>query len=183
LTSDPRLRVEVLCKDSEHEAFARSLFKRWFGIDRRRFRVAKAPKGKGAASQWVASQFPELARRARATRHQAKLGFLAIVDGDSAGAAARKAGFLSRAPRSSDDRVAIWAPTWEVETWVLWLSECKVGGQDVDESRSFKTELPPEELRSLLDAAVDKWNEPRSDEASRMPSIADARSELQRIFK
>ena len=181
LTSQGRLRIEVLCEDSEHEAFARCFFDRLHGVDSRRMHFLKAPKGQGAASQWVVKQFEELARRAGAKRHQARLGFLAVVDGDNVGSSKRKANLLADVPRAPGDRIAIWAPTWEIETWVLWLTGAQVGGQDVDESRSFKAELPPERYRDKLQEAVDAWDPPHRDEQSRMPSLADARDELKHI--
>jgi hypothetical protein len=181
LTDQGKLRVEIVCEDSEHEAFARRLFERWYRVGRRRIHFTKAPKGQGAASQWVTKQFPDFARRARANRHQARLGFLAITDGDSVGFAERKTELLRHAVRESDDRIAMWIPTWEIETWVLWLTETRVNGQHVHEGRSFKADVPPDRFRDLLQNAVEKWNEPRPDEASQMPSLNDARNELGRI--
>jgi hypothetical protein len=109
------------------------------------------------------------------------LGFLAIIDGDNVGCTARKSHLLNDTPRSQEDRIAIWAPTWEIETWVLWLAQVQVGGQDVDEGQSYKTHLTSEKFRALVQDAIERWNSPRPDEGSRLPSLADARVELTRI--
>jgi hypothetical protein len=60
-----------------------------------------------------------------------------VMDGDDKGVDARL-NELARAceaqnilPRQNDDRVAIVVPTWNIETWLAYLS-----GKDVNESRS-----------------------------------------------
>lgn len=181
MSSVGRLRVEVLCEDQEHEAFARRFFERWHGVDRRRIRVTVAPDGQGAAEQWVTRQFADFARKARANRHQRRLGFLAIVDGDRKGLAARKAALEEQAAREPGDRVAIWAPTWEIETWVLWLTRTPVDGEQVNERRPTKSALPSATFRDLLDPAVEAWRSPHPGEAESLPSLTDARREVARI--
>lgn len=181
MTSPGQLRIEVLCEDTEHETFARRFFERWHGIDRRRVRVTKAPKGQGAASQWVAAQFADFARRARASNYQRRLGFLVIIDGDNLGSDGRKRDLEGHALRDPDVRIAIWAPTWEVETWVLWLTQTTVDGHQVHEKQSFKSALSGDRFRDLVEAAVEAWKTPLPGEANAVPSLADARSELTRI--
>ena len=145
-------RVEVLCEDKKHEAFARRLLER-MGVGRRRVHVEKAPSGKGAASRWVMDRYAEVRRRARAKRHQLRLGFLVIVDGDSEG---RDARFREAHPpgneRSADERVALWIPTWSIETWVLWLN-----GADVDESTPLKHTC---RFDAQIGAAITGWDAP-----------------------
>jgi hypothetical protein len=168
------IRVRVWCEDGEHEAFAKQLLCDVFGVDRRAIEVNKAPAGDGAASSWVIRRYhDEVTPTYRRSRHQSGLGFLVLVDGDNVGFTARLAA-LKASDRAVDDHVVLLAPTWSVETWVLWLA-----GEDVDESKSTKEHLPPVEFRGRLKEAVARWRSPQIREE--LPSLANGRIELKRL--
>ena len=65
------------------------------------------------------------------------LGLIVMCDGDSAGHVARLRELDRECParqipaRSADEAVAVFCPTWNVETWLAYLS-----GSTVDERRS-----------------------------------------------
>lgn len=178
-----RLRVLVYCEDREHEAFARAFLRSRFDIHGRRVRVDMAPAGKGAASDWVERQYPGVVHLARAKKSQGKLGFLVIVDGDNVGVAGRKAALDGQVEggRDADARIAIWVPTWEIETWVLWLCGERVDGDEVDERRSYKHHVPRNEFSTKAKRAAEAWDRGRANESQRIPSLTDAREELRRI--
>jgi len=90
----------------------------------------------------------------RRARHQVGLGFLVLVDGDNVGFKARLEK-LKADERAPDDRIVLLAPTWSVETWVLWLD-----GEPVKESESTKDRLPPAEFRTRLKSAIARWTTP-----------------------
>ncbi len=171
-------RIWVWCEDREHEAFARRLLKERFGLDARHLTFKIAPKGQGAASAWVLRKYQEeVLPTARRARHQQLLGFLVLVDGDNVGWKRRIEQFEQAGgnePRS--ERIAICAPTWSIETWVLWLC-----GEEVTESVSLKDRLPPDKFRGKLDDAIAKWDPPRDKEADQVPSLSAGRVELQRL--
>lgn len=169
-----RLRVRVCCEDRQHEAFARELLQSRFNVRARDMHFAVAPAGKGAASAWVAKQYADVQLEARATKHQATLCFLVIVDGDNIGTAARikMIGANNRAP---SDRIAVLVPTWSIETWLLWLS-----GKLVSESQSYKQQLDGAAFRREVRAAVNAWPLERVEEKESIPSLVAARVELKR---
>jgi hypothetical protein len=168
------IRVRVWCEDSEHEAFARCLLADVFGIERRAIDVNKAPDGEGAASNWVVRRYQEeVLPTYRRARHQVGLGFLVLVDGDNVGFKARLEK-LKADERAPDDRVVLLAPTWSVETWVLWLD-----GEPVKEGESTKDRLSPAEFRTRLKGAIARWKTPSQREE--LPSLANARIELKRL--
>ena len=175
------LRVELLCEDSEHEAFARRLLKSKFKLNRRQVFVSKAPAGQGAASQWVLQRYRDLVQRATAKVYQKNLRYLVIVDGDSAGHHSRKQALSRSEPQAPLARIAIWVPTWEIETWVLWLTSCPVDGHDVDETRSYKQHMSQTRFFEVLDDAVQAWQPARPEESSKLPSLANARIELEKL--
>lgn len=168
------IRVRVWCEDGEHEAFAKQLLCDVFGVERRAIEVNKAPAGEGAASSWVVQRYhDEVVSTFRRSRHQAGLGFLILVDGDNVGCAARLDA-LKASERAPADRIVLLAPTWSVETWVLWL-----GGETVNESESAKERLPSDEFRKRLKEAVAHWRSPQ--QRDDLPSLANARVELKRL--
>lgn len=167
------VRVRVWCEDDRHEQFARQLLAK-FGIERRSMQVNKAPKGEGAASAWVTKRYHDevLPTYRRVQNHQAGLGFLVIVDGDDIGFQGRLSA-LKADERAPSDRIAILAPTWSVETWVLWLS-----GESVTESEKTKLRLSHSEFGERLKAGIAGWDHSRDDE---LPAITNARTELAKL--
>lgn len=138
-------RVEIVCEDRRTERFLRRLCER-FGV--RVLRVEVAPSGRGSAVEWVSRRYPDDVRRRRSRSFQRFLGLLIAVDGDGAGVTRRKAEFAARleedgvAPRGADESVALFVPTWSIETWLAALC----GAPGVDEDRPLKNAAPFQEL-------------------------------------
>lgn len=137
-----RVQIVLLCEDTQHEACLRR-FLSAMGWETRAMRVEKAPGGRGAADQFVLQQFPrEL--NAHRTRH-ASQAFVTMMDGDRYGVDARleqlnqacRAGNID--VRNPGERVAVFTPTWNIETWFAYLD-----GATVDETRSDYPRLPKE---------------------------------------
>lgn len=119
-----KTQLVILCEDTQHEAFLRRFFS-IIGWPKGRFRVERAPSGRGAADAFVRRKFvKELCehRRRRVDR-----AVVVMVDGDARGVA-RRIRELDDAcqqsgvpPRSGEDRIAVFVPTWSVETWLAYL--------------------------------------------------------------
>lgn len=137
-----RVQLVLLCEDKQHEAFARR-FLNELGWETRAMRVEKAPGGRGAGEQFVRKRFP-LELRAHRTRPVSQ-ALVVIVDGDAEGPTTRlqQLGQACReanvAQRGDDPGVAIFIPTWNVETWLAYLD-----GEEVAEDRSDYPRLPRE---------------------------------------
>lgn len=125
----------VLCEDRQHEVFARRFLKR-IGLvaNNHQLRITSSPVARGAADKFVCDTYPKELQAVRRTSVSRAL--LVVIDGDEDGvngrmrqleAACEANGVESR---SSEDRVAIFVPTWNIETWIAYLD-----GQDVDERR------------------------------------------------
>ncbi len=109
----------------------------------RTIRVERAPGGRGAGEQFVRRRFP-VELKAHRTRPVSQV-LVVLIDGDAKGTMARTQQ-LSQAcreagvrERTDADRVAIFIPTWNIETWLAYLA-----GDQVDESRSDYPRLPRE---------------------------------------
>lgn len=139
------MRLRVLCEDRKTENLVRRLCDAW-GVPSRDVRVSVAPSARGAASAWVNKNYCSevLAFRAVAS-FQRELALLVVIDGDNVGVRGRVRDLeeqlevqvkrrRSVEPRGADERIAVFVPTWSVETWLLWLS----GARDVHEGQSYK---------------------------------------------
>ena len=130
------VQLVILCEDSQQECFLRRFFEKR-GRDKRVLRVVKAPAGQGAADQFVRDRFPTELAAWRARRGHVAQAVVAMIDGDRFGLAGRmqELGQACQAaeiePRQPDDRVAVFVPTWRIETWFAYLD-----GQTVDEGKA-----------------------------------------------
>ena len=129
------VQLVLVCEDRQHETFVRRFLKK-AGWSARCLRVEIAPRGRGAADQFVRERFPKELRAYRTHRHRVARGLVVMVDGDQQGVAGRH-NELARAcegegvqPRKPDEQVAIIVPTWNIETWFAYLE-----GEGVDEGR------------------------------------------------
>jgi hypothetical protein len=135
------MRIRLLCEDRRHESLVADF------CEALGYQIVKrdiAPKARGAASGWVLANYAGAVRTLRALAHQRELGLIAVVDGDNVGVARRLASLddelrsdgKSRRPRPREpaEKIAVFVPTWSVETWLLWLA----GHEEVVESRSFR---------------------------------------------
>ncbi|HSF38979.1 MAG TPA: hypothetical protein VLT87_04240 [Thermoanaerobaculia bacterium] len=128
-----RVQLVLLCEDKQHEVFARR-FLNEMGLETRSMRVEKAPGGRGAAEQFVRNRFP-VELKAHRTRPVSQV-LVVMVDGDTEGTAARLQQLNQAcreavvAERAAEERVAIFIPTWNIETWMAYL-----GGEEVTEGK------------------------------------------------
>lgn len=148
-----RVQLVLICEDSQHEAFVRR-FLGDMGWDKRGMRVMKAPGGRGAGEQFVREQFPvELNVQRSRPVNQA---VVVMIDGDKQGVVARLSQ-LDQAcadsgisKRTSQERVAVFIPTWNIETWLAYLD-----GSQVTEGRSNYPRLErPRDCQRHVDELV-----------------------------
>ena len=179
-------RVRLLCEDRRAERFLRTLCQR-FGV--KVLEIVIAPKGRGAASDWVLAQYPRLTRQHRSQKFQRNLGLLVHIDGDAAGVQARKSALdaslaASNPPlghRKHDEPVAIFVPTWCIETWLLHLAgisqppeTARLKRYPDPAHRPAMGELEADET-AVIERAVKAWPGASS------PSLQDAATEGRRI--
>lgn len=179
-----KIRAVILCEDREQEHFARKLCE---ALGHRPVRVEVAPKGRGSGEQWVRTRYPGEVRKHRGCGDE-RVGLVVMTDGDRYGVAQRKRDFaeaLSEAgydERRDDERIAICVPTWSIETWFAWLC----GLADVDEATKYKEDAGFRAAQRRGDIsptkAADGWLQgARAHEARHVPSLSDARREMQRL--
>lgn len=148
-----QVQIEVVCEDSQHEAFVRRVLA-GLGYDRNRFRVTKSPHGRGAADAWVLAQVPRLLREYRA-RHR-EYFIVVMMDADRATAKERLRQLdelcLAQgvAPRRAGERVAVLLPKRNIETWLAYLDGDTVDEHSAYPKLPFASQCQPQ-VNALLD--------------------------------
>ena len=132
----------VLCEDKQQRVFIyRFLLKA--GVESYEIiRIRNAPPAKGSGAGWVLDHYPDEIDAAR--KH--KFSLVVMIDGDNQGVEARLNQLATRlnqrdrecrhrgfSPRTDADRVAVFVPTRNIETWLYFLD----GGDNVDESATY----------------------------------------------
>lgn len=127
-------QVVILCEDRQQEVFARH-FLESCGIDRRRLRVNVCPKGRMSGEQFVRDNYASEVRAHRSRASHLNVGLVVMTDADvkSAGEKHRELdGALVAAGelvRKTDERIAVFLPKRNIETWIYFLM-----GEDVNET-------------------------------------------------
>ncbi len=129
-----RVGLVILCEDRQQEVFCRKLIKEMNWNLRRHPRIEIAPRGKGSAKKFVLQEYPNELAEYRSKRNKVSSKLLVVIDGDELGVT-KTLNNLSEScenesiePRQNGENVAIFVPTWNIETWLAYLS-----GQTVDE--------------------------------------------------
>ena len=125
----------VLCEDQQQQTFIYRFLKRR-GWEKDDFRLIAVPAGKLDGKQHVREKYPSELRALRtATKNTA---LVVMTDGDGDGIRKRM-NQLDEAcdkenigRRKSDDKVAVFIPTRNIETWLAYLD-----GESVDETQSY----------------------------------------------
>jgi hypothetical protein len=151
-------QLVLLCEDNQHEAFARR-FLAGMGWNPRAIRIEKAPGGRGSGEQFVRERFP-LELKAHRSRPVNQV-LVVLIDGDGEGTAVRlrqlsqACGDAAVAERSPDERVAIFVPTWNIETWLAYLDD-----EAVSEARSgYPRLLRERECQRHVDVLIEMCRE------------------------
>lgn len=179
------MRLRVLCEDRKTENLVRRLCDAW-GLSSRDVWVSVAPSARGAASAWVIRNYSKQVTAFRAvSRFQRELGLLVVIDGDNVGVKERERELAKQLvaqekeplePRGPDERLAIFVPTWSIETWLFWLS----GDRHVDESRSYRNDARSASDHVSRDSGLALAAFLRGSELG-LPSLEAARKEAKRL--
>lgn len=126
-----RPKITVLCEDNQHASFIRLFLKK---RKRRIHAVQKPSGGAGAGDRFVLDNYP-----AQLDAVRKRGGILVVmIDGDNYSDEARQKQ-LNKAcvqrnvlPRNSSDKVAVFVPMRNIETWLAYLN-----GEEVNEIDTY----------------------------------------------
>lgn len=146
-----RVKIVLLCEDSQHEAFARR-FLAGMGWNTREIRVERSPAARGSAEQWVREKFVDELAVYRQRRQRAASALIVMIDADGQEVEERVAGFAhscsSRqvAFRGQEEAVALVIPKRNIETWIHYLES----EQQVDEQTAYQKLTKQKQCRSAV---------------------------------
>ena len=132
-----RVRIVLLCEDTQQEAFARRFLK-GMGWQTREMRIRKSPAARGSGEQWVRRQFPPELAEYRRRNARATSVLVAMLDADTVSLTARFDELREECAekdlpfRQENERVAIIIPKRNIETWIHFLS-----GHEVNENAPY----------------------------------------------
>lgn len=147
-----RVKIVLLCEDSQHEAFTRRFLK-GVGWNIRELRVEKSPFAGGSAEQWVREKFSNELIVYRQRQNRAASALITMIDADNKNVQDRidelkKACESREIPfRASEEAVAIAVPKRNIETWIHYLN-----GHEVNEKDNY----PKLQMERSCKPAVDK---------------------------
>lgn len=127
----------ILCEDRQQEAFARR-FLALMGREHRVQRVEVSPKGHGSGEQFVRERFAKELAYYRGRQHRVGQALIVVIDADNRGVGARiqdlddAAATGKQDRRRPDERVAVFVPGRNIETWLAYLD-----GQTVNETDEY----------------------------------------------
>ena len=127
--------IVILCEDRQHAAFVRR-FLESTGKGARVQRVVISPAGRGSGEQFVRLKDAEELTYYSSRKHRVEQALIVIIDADKRTLADRIEQIESGCDQGSkerrhpDERVAIFVPARNIETWLAYLD-----GQQVDEGR------------------------------------------------
>ena len=127
----------ILCEDRQHEAFAR----RFLGKTGKGFRVQRvevSPKGRGSGEHFVRARFAKELAYYRSRQHRVEQALLVVINADRR-AVANRVGQVEDAAedggqerRRAGERVAVFVPARNIETWFAYLD-----GQTINEDDTY----------------------------------------------
>jgi hypothetical protein len=176
--------ITILVEDRALERFVRHCLLE-LGAYPKEIRVLPFPAGRGSGKQWIDHEYPI---QVRAYRRRA-FENIALVFGTDADErtvqqrAQRLADTLRDAgcdARADPERIAVWIPKWNIETWLLFLK-----GEDVHEGINFKLQVGDVNFEGVAREFADRlrrWmHEPEA--VNPVPSLILAFIETKRILR
>jgi hypothetical protein len=131
------VNIVILCEDRQHESFARRFLEQ-AGKGLRVQRVEVSPKGRGSGEHFVRARFAKELAYYRSRQHRVGQALLVVIDADCR-AVAERVGQVEDAAaeggeerRRAGERVAIFVPARNIETWLAYLD-----GQVVNEIDTY----------------------------------------------
>ena len=187
--------VTILCEDIDQERFIRQyLICR--GLDDRKIKDFGNPKGRVIENNnaSIVKYYPALMKSYRRTRKYRNIAVVVMIDADEDSlddrmrslniALDETAGNLNRDPRLRDEKVAIFVPARNIETWFYYINN-NMEGQECNENTDYKNDkMSAAERIELAESAAKKLAReicPQGVDRITLPSLRYACTELQRL--
>lgn len=187
--------VTILCEDIDQERFIRQyLICR--GLDDRKIKDFGNPKGRVIENNnaSIVKYYPALMKSYRRTRKYRNIAVVVMIDADEDSlddrmrslniALDETAGNLNRDPRLRDEKVAIFVPARNIETWFYYINN-NMEGQECNENTDYKNDkMSAADRIELAESAAQKLAREictQGVDRITLPSLHYACRELQRL--
>jgi len=184
--------VTILCEDIDQERFIREyLICR--GLEDHKIKDFGNPKGREIKNNnaSIIEHYPDIIKSYRKRRKYKNIAVVVMIDADKDSfydrirslniALDETAGNLNKDPRLPDEKVAIFVPARNIETWFYYIME----GQGCNETNDYKDKkMSAKERIELAKGAAQKLAKeicPHGVDRIALPSLRDACRELQRL--
>jgi len=120
--------IVILCEDRQQEVFARHFLINC-GVRKQRIYVNVAPQGVGAGEQYVREKYPDEVGSYRRSCNHKNISLVVLIDADmnKVTDCLKKLDDelvkASLAKRQSDEKIAIFVPKRNIETWISYLQD------------------------------------------------------------
>lgn len=186
--------VTILCEDIDQERFIRKyLICR--GLDERKIKDYGNPKGRKIENNnaLVVKHYPDIVKSYRRRKHR-NIAVVVMIDADEDSlydkmrslniALDETAGTLNKDPRLDNEKVAIFVPARNIETWFYYINS-DLSSQECDEITDYKDEtMSSEERIKLAESSAKRLATeicPHGIDKIALPSLRYACKELQRL--
>ena len=186
--------VTILCEDIDQERFIRQyLICR--GLDDRKIKDFGNPKGRDIKNNnaLILKHYPELIKSYRRRKYR-NIAVVVMIDADEDSLSDKMrslhrqldeaAGNLNNDTRLRDEKVAIFVPARNIETWFYYINN-NMEGQECNEITDYKDDnMSAEERIKLAKSAANKLAReicPQGVDRITLPSLRYACTELQRL--
>ena len=187
--------VTILCEDIDQERFIRQyLICR--GLDDRKIKDFGNPKGRVIENNnaSIVKYYPALMKSYRRTRKYRNIAVVVMIDADEDSVSDKMrslhkkldeaAGNLNKDTRLPNEKVAIFVPARNIETWFYYINN-NMEGQECNENTDYKDgNMSAEERIKLAESAAKKLAReicPQGVDSITLPSLRYACRELQRL--
>jgi hypothetical protein len=177
-----RVQTVILCEDKQQEVFAiHFLEKRGFKIDRKNLITIPYPQGKGSGEQFVRKRYTAEVKAYRSKIYRSGM-LVVIIDADNATVkeTLRELDNAliedSQELRQPDEKIAIFVPKRNIETWIHYLQ-----GEMVDEETKYAKLKKQSDCKPVVEKLASQCFQGNLDNNA-PPSLQAACEELHRIL-
>lgn len=175
-----RIKMVVLCEDKQQEVFARHFLKKRGFTGNIRYIVC--PGGSQSGEQFVKLRYPLEVKEYRKQANYLSVGLVVLIDADKKTIQERlqqldDALIANEQPlRQPDERIAIFVPKRNIETWIHYLQ-----GENVDEEQEYTKLIKQSDCKPYLDQLVNQCSQGNLDKNA-PSSLQTGCGELQKIL-
>ncbi|MEH2026452.1 hypothetical protein [Nostoc sp.] len=176
-----RVQIVILCEDLQQQVFASHFLKRrGFNIHPKNLTIRTSPKGKGAGEQFVRNHYAAEVKAYRRKNYRSGM-LVVLIDADNETVKATLKELdnalieNSQELRKPDEKIAIFVPKRNIETWIHYLQ-----GETVDEETEYSKSNNESACKPSVENLVNQCYQGLEENAP--PSLQAACEELQRLL-